>query len=300
MISRNDMIMDFQQFYKEKRGYIPGTSGETWTQEKQNRMAQENQMVAQYGEQWIGKKVDDCSGAFVDAYRQHGESIYHGSNRIAREYVVEIVPISEAKPGYAAFKIRKPGEDKYQLPDEYKKGGSHYNGDLNDYYHIGLIDEDGKNVINAQSTSKGFTRTGLNLWHCAARLKAVSYGGNIDEGSDADMNEEPLYRAIVTAESGSTVRMRSNPNTNAREIAAIKIGTEVEVTDVMDAWGAIICGGKKGYMMTKFLLPIGTDEITDAPNLPEDEARTALATAKTAMETALGIIDKLLDLMNAG
>ena len=28
----------------------------------------------------------DCSGAFVYAYRQFGERIYHGSNRIARVY----------------------------------------------------------------------------------------------------------------------------------------------------------------------------------------------------------------------
>ena len=295
MISKNEIISDFQRFYKEGRGYIPGTSGETWTKEKQRRLAQENETVAKYGSQWIGKKVDDCSGAFVDAYRQHGMSIYHGSNRIAREYIAELVPVSQAKPGYAAFKVRNPGESGYALPDEYRNGGSHYNGDMNDYYHIGLIDEDGKNVINAQSTSKGFTRTNLNTWHCAAKLKEVSYDGNIDEGSDADMNEEPLFRAIVTAENDFPVRMRANPSQSSKIVAQVPQGAEVEVMDVLDGWSAITYNGQAGYMMTTFLVPVGADESQDdAPPTDDAELREQLETAKVALETALNIIDKLL------
>lgn len=296
MISKSDIISDFQRFFQEKRGYIPGTSGETWTQEKQNRLAQENENVAKYGSQWIGRKVDDCSGAFVDAYRKHGMSIYHGSNRIAREYVVEIVPISEAKAGYAAFKIRKPGEEGYALPSEYKKGGSRYNGDVNDYYHIGLIDEDGKNVINAQSTSKGFTKTNLSLWHCAAKLKAASYEGNIDEGSDASMNEEPLYRAVVSVEGNPfPVKMRANPSQNSKVLCEVPQKAEVEVMDVLDGWSAIVYHGQNGYMMTKFLIPIGTDEGNDTPPMDGNADREQLETAKIALETALNIIDKLFE-----
>jgi hypothetical protein len=40
----------------------------------------------------------DCAGAFVWAYRQYGQSIYHGSNRIARRYIMELLPISQARP----------------------------------------------------------------------------------------------------------------------------------------------------------------------------------------------------------
>lgn len=213
MIPVKSIISNFQMFYQERRGYIPGTSGELWTQEKQNKLAQSNETVKKYGSQWIGRKVDDCSGAFVDAYNLHHMNICHGSNRIAREYVVELVPIENARPGYAVFKLKKPGEDGYQLPNEYKKGGAHYNGDLNDYYHIGLLDDDGKNVINAQSTSKGFTRTSLSLWHCAARLKAVSYDGNVDEGGGNGMPVD--YKAVVKADSGRTVNVRQTPSTKS-------------------------------------------------------------------------------------
>ena len=124
-----------------------------------------------YDEHWqyeLGraeKGVVDCSGAFVWAYKQFGEDIYHGSNRIARKYVGSMVPAKEGKPGYAAFKWRKEGE-----PDEYKADG------LGDYYHIGLIDEYALNVYNAKSKSDGFSLDSLDQWDFAAPLLAVDYG----------------------------------------------------------------------------------------------------------------------------
>lgn len=45
----------------------------------------------------------DCSGAFVWAYKQFDLSIAHGSNAIARSYVEGLLPVSEARPGMAAF-----------------------------------------------------------------------------------------------------------------------------------------------------------------------------------------------------
>lgn len=128
----------------------------------------------------------DCSGAFVYTYAQYNQSIYHGSNRIAREYVVELIPYETAKsqgriiPGMAAFRSRQPGQSYYDLPDEYKPGGSHYNGDLTDYNHIGLVDEDVNYVLNAKNP---FGRDPItDRWTHVARLKAVNYG--ISSGSD--------------------------------------------------------------------------------------------------------------------
>lgn len=292
MIRCDDIVNDFKRFLDEKRGYIPNTAGELWTQSKQDRFAQENEMIRKYGQQWVGRKVDDCSGAFVDSYNLHGENIYHGSNRIVRVYVEQLLPISKAKPGYAAFKLHKPGEDGYSLPSEYKSGGKYYNGDLNDYYHIGLVGADGKRVINAQSTSKGFTNTDLSQWACVAKLKAVQYDDI--EGGDEPMDDMPLYIAKVTAESGKTVNMRRNPSMNASVLKAIPIGEEVEVMDVLDGWSKISYNGQDGYMMSKFLVPIGGE--SDNPVVPSESnnIRDELEALKVSLETALSIIDKLL------
>lgn len=174
MIIVNDILSIFGKMLSEGWGYIPNSSGEIWTQEKQNKST--NNLVNKYGQRWIGHRVADCSGAFVYAYKQHGLNIYHGSNRIAREYVIELLPPSMAKPGMAAFKGRNPGTQYYDLPNEYKPGGKHYNGDTVDYYHIGLVDRDGVNVINAQSTQKGVKRTKLSDGWCAVGyLKSVIY-----------------------------------------------------------------------------------------------------------------------------
>lgn len=192
--------------------------------------------------------VVDCSGAFVWAYRQFGESIYHGSNRIARKYVVELLPISEAKPGMAAFKLREPGEEYYALPQGYMPGGAQYNGDMNDYHHIGLVDEDPSYVLNAKSTAEGFKRSPIkDGWDCVAYLKAVDYG-EMEEVEPMD-----VYEAEVVAESGSTVRMRKQPTTDSTTIAKVPLGEEVQVNESAQGWAQITYGGKTGYMMTKYL-----------------------------------------------
>lgn len=183
-----------------------------------------------YTEHWAYKSnaaqtgCVDCSGAFVWAYKQFGASIAHGSNAIARSYVLALLPVSEAQPGMAAFKIRRPGDEKYALPAKYQPGGSAYNGDLNDYYHIGLVDTDARYVLNAQSTATGFQRSKIaQNWACVGYLKAVDYG---DEKTNGD--EEPMMNPmIVYAESGKTVFLRRQASTDSSYIARVPVGTEV-------------------------------------------------------------------------
>lgn len=276
-IAYQALVADFQAYLAANDGYIPDTSGETWTQEKQDKLAATNETVRKYGSQWIGHKVEDCSGAFVRAYRQRGLSIYHGSNRIAREYVVELLPVSEAKPGMAAFKVRKPGDQLYDLKAEYKPGGSHYNGDLNDYYHIGLVDEDPRYVINAQSTAKGVKRSELaDGWSCVARLKSVDYNNG---GSDTDMGY--LYEAVVDSANDKPVNLRKQASINAARVAEIPDGTVAKVlNEVDDDWAEVLANGKMGYMMRKFLVKIDgsepTEPIPQQPDADRDE-RLALA-----------------------
>lgn len=200
MMTAKQLIAAFQGYLAANDGYIPNTSGETWTREKQEKATGET--VLKYGSQWIGHRVEDCSGAFVRAYRAHGLSIYHGSNRIAREYVVQLLPISRAEPGMAAFKARKPGEKYYALPAEYRKGGKRYSGDLNDYYHIGVVDTDGQHVLHCANTREGFLRSDIGQgWCAAARLKQVEYAA-------ADSGVEGLLRTAREAIDAALARIK--------------------------------------------------------------------------------------------
>lgn len=184
----------------------------------------------------------DCSGAFVWAYKQFGRSIAHGSNTIARRYVQRLLPIREARPGMAAFKVRKPGDRNYKLPAKFQKGGSAYNGDLSDYYHIGLVDETGQYVLNAQGEKAGFTRTKIATWAAVGYLSAVDYDGG-----------ETMETMYVTAASGKTVHMRKAPDKRAKVVKDLPIGTEVAAGPDISGWREIIHGDDGGYMMSEFL-----------------------------------------------
>lgn len=124
-----------------------------------------------------GRMYADCSGAFVYAVKRHGLSIYHGSNRIARKYIDKLLPIDKVHDGMICFKRKLPGTEGYNLPSEYRKGGTQYNGDLNDYYHCGLY-VNGK-VINLQSVATGCVESDVKSWHNCAYLKDVEYDNMI-------------------------------------------------------------------------------------------------------------------------
>lgn len=220
----------------------------------------------------------DCSGAFAWAYKQYGKSIYQGSNRIARSYAVELLPISAAKPGMAAFKARAPTENGYALPAEYKQGGKRYNGDLRDFHHIGLVDEDTRYILNAQSTKTGFVRSPISQgWDCVAYLKAVDYG-TITKGDDG------MQTMVVTADSGSTVNLRARPDKNAAVLVKVPIGETVQVLTISGGWATIQRGGVTGYMMEQYLK---AQKVVSTPG--SVEARLAALEARvTALEGGKG------------
>lgn len=197
--------------------------------------------------EWSGcsRGVVSCSGAFTWAYKQHGLEIYQGSNRIARRHVVQLLPYAQAKaeglivPGMAAFKVRKPGAKSYALPEAYKPGGKYYNRDLNDYYHIGLVDRDVGFVLNAQSAATGFVRSKITEnWSHVALLSAVDYG----------REEETDMRGIVYAKNGGYVNIRDKPGGTAT--AQVKPGSVCEAGEPVDGWIPVRI---EGYIKADFI-----------------------------------------------
>lgn len=228
----------------------------------------------------------DCSGAFVWAYEREGANIYHGSNRIARVYVKELLPISEARPGMAAFKLREPGETNYALPQGYTPGGGQYNGDVNDYYHIGLVDEDTDYVLNAKSTAEGFKRSRITEnWDCVAYLNDVAYEGG-------EPVEDVIQIAVVYSGDGNPVKMRSTPSTDKPYIAKVPAGAQVEVLEQAEEWSTIRWNGKRGYMMSEYLRVIGMIPAVTEPEQQPDMVTITLSrnAAKSLFEALNGVV----------
>lgn len=164
----------------------------------------------------------DCSGAFVYAFKQFGQYIYHGSNTIARENIDTLVTIDRAQPGYAAFKRRLDDGE----PEKYRNDG------WGNFYHIGLVSEDGKFVYNAQSESTGFVKTTITKgWSYACPLKGVDY---------TVYNDRPQpYNGIVSINSGY-LNIRKTPSSNGIVVGKLYKDDKVTVIERENGWGHVV------------------------------------------------------------
>lgn len=237
----------------------------------------------------------DCSGLFVKIYRDQGASIYHGSNRIYRKYCKEkgqIRSVSDLQPGMAVFKWK----------DRTPKG---YNDDLGDFHHIGLVVSAKPLRIIHASSAKGkvVTDTKLGQWSHWGMLSDVAY--QTSDRSDIEMPEEVNeVLAVVTAESGSSVKMRAKPSTSSGVYWDIPVGATVILLEREEDWSHIRYGTKTGYMMTKFLqvqgeakaeLIVEKQRLADAYALLEN-ALKAFIVPKSDVEKAYDIIGDMLGL----
>lgn len=261
MIRAQDLIAKFLYALANVWGYILGTAGILWTADKQ--AATDNEMAQQYGEKWIGHYVADCSGLFVWAFKQLGRSIYHGSNTIWNKYLTDKGRLNSGQRSDG--KPLRPGTAVFLT-----------NGD--DRHHIGLYIGNGE-VIEAKGTAYGVVKSGIDHWDEWGELK------NVDYYEEIVPDEEPLYLATVRADNGYPVRMRTGPNENSMIIDKVPLGTVVEVYDVLDGWSKIGYEGQVGYMMTKFLVPVGQDAVA--------MSRADYESVKSALKTALDMLDRL-------
>lgn len=258
MVSSESLIKLFQQMYREHWEY-------EWGHHE--------------------KGCVDCSGAFVYAFGQLGNYKYpNGSNNIARNYTVDgkLLPISEAKPGMAAFKAKAPGESGYDLPDKYKKGS-----DLNDYYHIGLVDENVRYVLNAKGEKYGFCRDELtkdNGWDCVAYLKGVSY----DDSSEEKQMEQKAKVVLPEGKTGNTVNMRNIPNTGGSVVMKVPVGSYVAVSEDRGQWCRIRYNNRVGFMQSNYLEYIGQDDETDI--IDPEKIQEALIGIETAVDKIWSVI----------
>lgn len=221
----------------------------------------------------------DCSGAFVWAYKQLGESIEHGSNSIAHLRVGEYVSVADAKPGYAVFKLRPWRED--------DSGNRWFDQQPGDCYHIGLMGRDGR-VLNAQSTKTGFVASPASQnWAFAAPLKAVEYTDDKEEGGD------PMWgnAMVKTQKAGSYVNLREGASTRAAVIGKVYDGERVNV--LREAGAGWIYGktqaGAEGYMSADYIVEDapGADNAEDGGG-EEIASTTTLTDGNGAYVTLLG------------
>lgn len=182
-IKASDLIEAFRIPLAEEWGYILGKRGQVWTQANQDAATRE--MTRQYGQKWVGRKVADCSGLFVWAYKRFGLSIYHGSNTIYNKYT------TEARSVVADGILIRPGAAVFQANNGKRT-------------HIGLYVGGGK-CIEAKGTRSGVVESDVGTWDEWAELADVDYAGQLQERITAALqtlrkgDEGPLVRQLQEA-----------------------------------------------------------------------------------------------------
>ena len=219
----------------------------------------------------------DCSGLFVKCFRDQGASIYHGSNTIYRKYCSEkgkLTSVSQLRPGMAVFKWNP------NTPEKFNDG-------LGDFQHIGLVTN--VNPLRIVHASTGTmcvtTDTSIGKWKYWGWLKDVA------KPDEQEEDEEPMAEtqyATVTADSGSTVNMRTKAKSSAALVERVPIGARVEVLGTVGSWTKVKFGSRTGYMMTRFLT--AEEEQEPDEDLTLEERVTRLERRVALLEASDGAV----------
>ena len=193
MIQTQALIEKFRQALSEHWGYIWGTSGESWTAEKQKELERTKDagraQGRKYGSKWIGHQVADCSGLFSWAFRQLGGYMYHGSDTMYRKYCVNKGELKKGKR--TDYGTLKPGTAIFV-----------WNGEK--YSHVGLFVGNGT-VIEAMGTIYGVTTTKVTAgkWTHWGELAGVDYANHSEFIFHNSELQEPVTERWETIRKGS-------------------------------------------------------------------------------------------------
>ena len=233
--------------------------------------------------------VCDCIGLIIGAIRRMGLKWtgIHGSNYAARYQTVNLEYIekeSELELGDVVYKGCDPDgrvkkacnagylTHKYNLPKRYKQGQPYYNGDMHDYYHVGVVTQIKPLNITHMTSPHMKVDTNLNGgWNYRGKAKPIvnasSNKQEIIDGKPTPIPEPSIpianeqSKAIVVSSNGGPVKMREYPSTDCRTWVKLPVGTKVTIVEPGEKWAKIDGGGHKGwYMMSEFLDIIGDNK----------------------------------------
>lgn len=193
----------------------------------------------------------DCIGLIIGAIRRAGGQWrgLHGSNYAARKEMTgklqRIAGTGDLKPGELVFKAYDQGQGGYKLPARYEPGGEYYNGDLLDYYHVGVVVSVYPLKIRHMTKPKPKMDTSIGKWGWHGWCKKISAGG--EDGLKV------TYQAKVI---GGGLNLRKEMDTRSERVMQIPDGSTVTVTEEYPEWCKVEYEGQTGYVLSKFLAEI--------------------------------------------
>ena len=194
----------------------------------------------------------DCIGLIMGALG--GKYDLHSSNYFARyqmRMLDSLVDESQLHIGSIVYKSRR---DTSNLNARYQAGGRYYNGDLLDYYHVGVVTEIAPLEIT-HCTSSG----NINGIAYDTSIKPWSHFGDLLDVTFDDTEDDIGMLYTVTTPNGKPVNLRMRPDKNSPKVGEIPVGEDVNVVEQASGWSKVQWNGLNGYVMSEFLL--GEDDL---------------------------------------
>lgn len=182
-ISNTAFCALIHQALREGWGYIWGAYGQTWTQKDQDNATRD--MTIKYGQQWVGKRVADCSGLGYWAFKQLGGSVYHGSNTMWNEYVTDRTALIDGMR--ADGETMYPGDPVFINNDGKRSHVGYYMGG-------GIIIEAAGTATGVVSNLNGGKGKSLPKWNETAHWKNMQYFVTDDVYTGGDEQMYPTLR----------------------------------------------------------------------------------------------------------
>ncbi|MEA4928519.1 MAG: SH3 domain-containing protein [Candidatus Limiplasma sp.] len=230
----------------------------------------------------------DCVGMVIAAMTRAGHAAYalKSSNYFARRQIEDMIcDLSESDVylGMVVFKRRYEGDARYKLPVRDNVGGRYYNGDLTDYYHIGVVTGVDPLVIthctsgnDVNGTTKDYE---LGSWSCGGKLKGVNY----DDYTGEEESTMALTGKSCTVVGGA-LNLRASKNTTSNRVFQIPEGALVYCYEDDGTWSRIKydASGKTytGYAKSEFLSE-SDDQDGDTDTVESDVSTEASGTTIT-------------------
>lgn len=210
----------------------------------------------------------DCIGLIMGAMYSVGHKKYdlHSTNYFARFQTDNLTKIKNEKELFPGQLLYRSRSSVAKLHARYQNGGSHYTGDLLDYYHVGVVTRV-KPLRIVECTEYGSVKgivisTKLKNWTHGGALKGVLYDGYDEEENpvlETLIPRNALYSAkVITQNDPLSVREWAETGTL---IGKVPKGRIVEVlSDAGDGWPKIRYNDFVGYASAKYLKRIEDED----------------------------------------
>lgn len=270
------------------------------------------------GDKYLGRSYDemDCQAFVERCMADCGLQIdLGGSNSWYREIrengwvgtPEECVKLFGSVPKGALLFIRSEVGPK--TPGKFRTDG------IGDITHIGIKTGRNEGAIHSSHSKGGVVTSPFKDktvpnggWNRVGLYNRIDYGKSVNwvvehsgsgEKPTTETEEEQPVKMKTAADTGQNVNMRSKPNQWASLVDRVPIGQTVEVMGTDGEWSRVSWKGKKGYMMSQYLVAddsgIPAEDPDDFEPVDGDHdggERVALYFAVEELAAALPILEK--------